>query len=144
MGSVVNHHSEEVRTAGDLKDVLDTREAVFVQLIVALQEAKPGTAGSDLLTLLTGMSSLQADLSCSRSSRVMLLVRSWRRVPYSAMTGVGGTRRQDAELELQDLVHSLALPTSSALPGMCPELRLGRPGLEGVNEDPRETRADRK
>lgn len=36
-----------------------------------------------------GMSSLQADLSCSRSSRVMLLVRSWRRVPYSAMTGVG-------------------------------------------------------
>ena len=73
-----------------------------------------------------------------------MLVRSWRRVPYSAMTGVGGTRRQDAELELQDLVHSLALPTSSALPGMCPELRLGRPGLEGVNEDPRETRADRK
>ena len=27
-GSVVNHHSEEVRTAGDLKDVLDIREVV--------------------------------------------------------------------------------------------------------------------
>ena len=80
-------------------------------------------------------------LSCSRSSRVMLLVRSWRRVPYSAMTGVGGTRRQDAELELQDLVHSLALPTSSALPGMCPELRLGRPGLEGEKEDPKGDRS---
>lgn len=53
------------------------------------------------------------------------------------MTGVGGTRRQDAELEPQDLAHSPALPTSSALPGMCPELRLGRPGLEGVNKDPR-------
>lgn len=26
----------------------------FVQLVVALQEAKPGTASSDLLTLLTG------------------------------------------------------------------------------------------
>lgn len=40
-----------------------------------------------------GMSSLQADLSCSRSSRVMLLVRSWRRVPYSAMTPPGLSAR---------------------------------------------------
>ena len=123
MGSVVNHHSEEVRTAGDLKDVLDTREAVFVQLVVALQEAKPGTAGSDLLTLLTGMSSLQADLSCSRSSRVMLLVRSWRRVPYSAMNACslahpGAARQKGPAVALPGWARNSALRLSA--PGPSP------------------------
>lgn len=72
-----------------------------------------------------GMSSLQADLSCSRSSRVMLLVRSWRRVPYSAMTR-SRTKGEKAELEAH-----LYPPGSSTLPGVCLGYAAGEVGEDG-------------